>query len=139
MAKLIDPNRLQQPAKIAALVLATLLSACGGGGGSGGSVPNSNGIPPAAQSAEQCSATNPYASAALRTGSLSVEKQWLRSYFDEAYLWYDEVPGVDATAAAFSNTDDVSTSLDNYFDALKPNLSLRAPEAVSNGVFKASK
>lgn len=119
MAQLIEPNRLQQPAKIAALVLATLLSACGGGGGSGGSVPNSSGIPPSVQSAQQCSATNPYASAALKTGSLSVEKQWLRSYFDEAYLWYDEVPGVDATAAAFSNTDDVPTSLDNYFDALK--------------------
>jgi carboxyl-terminal processing protease len=116
LAKLIDPNRLQQPAKIAALVLAALLSACGGGGGSG-SVPNSAGIPPSAQSAQQCSA--PYASAALKTGSLSVEKQWLRSYFDEAYLWYDEVPVVDATAAAYSNTADVYTSLDNYFDALK--------------------
>lgn len=118
MAKLIDRNRLQQAAKIAAFVLAAMVSACGGGGGSG-PVPNSAGIAPSAQSAQQCSATNPYASAALKTGSLSVEKQWLRSYFDEAYLWYDEVPAVDAAAAAFSNTADVYTSLDNYFDALK--------------------
>jgi hypothetical protein len=100
-------------------VLATALSACGGGGGGSDPVPNSNGIPPSAQSAQQCSATNPYASAALKTGSLSIEKQWLRSYFDEAYLWYDEVPVVDATVAAFSNTADIYTSLDNYFDALK--------------------
>lgn len=118
LAQLIDPIRLPRPAKIAALVLASLLSACGGGGDSG-SVPNSAGVLPSAQSAQQCSATNPYASAAQKTGSLSVEKQWLRSYFDEAYLWYDEVPAVDATAAAFSDSADVYTSLDNYFDALK--------------------
>jgi hypothetical protein len=100
-------------------VFTAALSACGGGGGGSGSVPNSNGIPPSAQSAQQCSATNPYASAALKSGSLSIEKQWLRSYFDEAYLWYDEVPVVDATATAYSNTADVYTSLDNYFEALK--------------------
>lgn len=118
MAKLIDPNRRQQPAKFAALVLAATLSACGGGGGSG-TVPNSAGIAPSAQSAQQCSDTNPYAAAALKTGSLSLEKQWLRSYFDEAYLWYDEVPVVDANAAAYSNLADVRSSLDNYFEALK--------------------
>jgi hypothetical protein len=104
---------------VAAFVFTAALSACGGGGGGSGSVPNSNGIPPSAQSAQQCSATNPYASAALKSGSLSIEKQWLRSYFDEAYLWYDEVPVVDATATAYSNTADVYTSLDNYFEALK--------------------
>ena len=119
MAQLIEPNRLPRPAKIAALVLATLLSACGGGDGGGGSVPNSNGMAASAQSAQQCSATNPYASAALKTGSLSLEKQWLRSYFDEAYLWYDEVPVVDANAAAYSNPADVRSSLGNYFEALK--------------------
>lgn len=119
MAQLIEPNRLPRPAKIAALVLATLLSACGGGDGGGGSVPNSKGIAASAQSAQQCSDTNPYASAALKTGSLSVEKQWLRSYFDEAYLWYDEVPVVDANAAAYSNPADVRSSLGNYFEALK--------------------
>lgn len=119
MANPPNPKRLQPRAmRLAALMLAAALSACGGGGSSG-TVPNSNGIAPSAQSAQQCSATNPYASAALKTGSLSVEKQWLRSYFDEAYLWYDEVPVVDATAAAFSDTADVYASLDNYFDALK--------------------
>ncbi len=119
MAQLTDPKRLQPLATLSTLLLAAALSACGGGGGSSGTVPNSDGIAPSAQSAQQCSATNPYASAALKTGSLSIEKQWLRSYFDEAYLWYDEVPVVDATAAAFSDTAGVLTSLDNYFDALK--------------------
>ncbi|MDP3823370.1 MAG: S41 family peptidase [Burkholderiales bacterium] len=119
MAKLIDRQRLQPPAKTAALVLAAALSACGGGGGGAGTVPNSTGIPPSVQSAQQCSATNPYAPEALKTGSLGLEKQWLRSYFDEAYLWYDEVPVVDANAAAYNNPADVRGSLDNYFEALK--------------------
>jgi carboxyl-terminal processing protease len=119
LAQLTEPKRLLPRAKIATLVLAAALAACGGGGGSSGTVPNSNGIPPSAQSAQQCAATNPYAPAGLKTGNLNVEKQWLRSYFDEAYLWYDEVPVIDAAAAAFSNTADVYTSLDNYFDALK--------------------
>ena len=119
MANPTFPRRPQPCAKkVAALVLAAALSACGGGGGSA-PVPNSDGIQPSAQSAQQCSATNPYASTALKTGSLNVEKQWLRSYFDEAYLWYDEVPVVDASAAAFSDTADVYSSIDNYFHALK--------------------
>jgi carboxyl-terminal processing protease len=119
LANPTTPKRqLSRLTMLAAGVLAAALSACGGGGGSA-PVPNSTGIEPSAQSAQQCSATNPYASVALKTGSLSVEKQWLRSYFDEAYLWYDEVPVVDASAAAFSNTADVAASLDNYFDALK--------------------
>ena len=118
-----NPTTLNRPqpsrAKlVVACVLAAAVSACGGGGGSG-AVPNSNGIAPSAQAAQQCSATNPHASAALKTGSLSTEKQWLRSYFDEAYLWYDEVPVVDAAAASFSNTTDVYTSLGDYFAALK--------------------
>ena len=119
MANPTIPRRPQSRAKqVAALVLAAALSACGGGGGSA-PVPNSDGIKPSAQSAQQCSATNPYASEALKTGSLSVEKQWLRSYFDEAYLWYDEVASVDASAATFSDTADVYASLNNYFHALK--------------------
>lgn len=117
MAHLIEAKRLQQHPKIALAAIALALSACGGGGDSG--VANSAGIPPSFQSAQQCSATNPYASAGLKTGSLSTEKQWLRSYFDEAYLWYNEVPTVDANAVAYSNSADVYTSLDTYFKALK--------------------
>jgi len=110
------PKRRQLPSKTAALVLAVILSACGGGGDSS-PVANSPGIAPSSQSAQQCSPDNPYASAALKTGSLTIEKQWLRSYFDEAYLWYDEVPAVDAGAALY--TGEVYTATKNYFNALK--------------------
>ena len=110
------PTRRQPPSKTAALVLAVILSACGGGGDSS-PVANSPGIAPSSQSAQQCSPDNPYASAGLKTGSLTIEKRWLRSYFDEAYLWYDEVPSVDANAALY--TGEVYTATKNYFNALK--------------------
>jgi carboxyl-terminal processing protease len=110
------PKRRQLSSKTAALVLAVSVSACGGGGDSS-PVANSPGIAPSSQSAQQCSPDNPYASAALKTGSLTIEKQWLRSYFDEAYLWYDEVPTVDASAALYTGA--VYTAMNNYFKALK--------------------
>ena len=111
-------KRLGRHSKLWAAATIVALSSCGGGGGSSGPV-NSSGIPPSSQSAQQCDANNPYASAALKTGTLSIEKQWLRSYFDEAYLWYSEVPTINADAAAYSIVGDVYTSLDNYFQDLK--------------------
>jgi carboxyl-terminal processing protease len=116
------PNRPKQPLKFWALALALSVSACGGGGGGGGGdsapVANTSGIAPSSDSAQRCSPVNPYASAPLRTGSLDIEKQWLRSYFDEAYLWYAEVPVVDPSLSTFSGTD-LFNALDNYFAALK--------------------
>ncbi len=45
-----------------------------------------------------------------RAGTVSTEKSWVRSWIDETYLWYGEVPNVDAA----SYPDAVS-----YFDVLK--------------------
>jgi len=111
----IARKRPQRRSALAALAITFTLAACGGGGDSG--VANSPGIPPSSQSAQQCSPDNTYASASLKTGSLTIEKQWLRSYFDEAYLWYDEVPAVDASAAPYLGV--VYTATKNYFNALK--------------------
>lgn len=74
--------------------------------------------------AQQCSPNNPYVADAegpTTVADLTAEKRWLRSYFDEKYLWYKEIPsGIDANAPAFS--EDTATgftnSLRNYFDAL---------------------
>ena len=100
---------------------ALTLSACGGGGGGGGnaSAPIVSAITVRAQT---CSANNPYrqdAEAPTTIGTLGDEKRWLKSYMDQAYLWYHEIPGVDASAAAYSNDNDVYGSLDAYFQALK--------------------
>jgi carboxyl-terminal processing protease len=104
----------------AAALVALTVAACGGGGG--GDVASDGGggaIAPSSQSAQRCSPNNPYAAPNLRSGSLGTEKQWVRSYLNEAYLWYSEVPSINANAAQFSSEADVYGSLDNYFQALK--------------------
>lgn len=98
---------------VSLLVAAATLTACGGG--SDGD--SSNRLASSSQYAQQCAPTNPYAS--THTGSLDVEKQWVRAYLNDAYLWYDEVPAVTPGLAKYSNTSDVYGSLDNYFQALK--------------------
>ncbi|MET0519706.1 MAG: S41 family peptidase [Burkholderiaceae bacterium] len=114
-------------AGLAPLLIGALLSACGGGGGGGDAGGGSSNPPPVSAGqplqpsssyAQRCDASNPFAASAQKTGSLALEKQWLRAYFDEAYLWPDEVPGIDAGAAAYSGSD-VRASLEHYFEALK--------------------
>lgn len=110
---------------LATLALALLLAGCGGGGEGSGPAPwnggGGNGGSGVAV-AQKCSANNPYrqdASAATTPGTLADEKAWLRSYMGEAYLWYGEIPAVNAAAAAYSDERDVYGSLDSYFEALK--------------------
>ena len=62
---------------------ASLLAACGGGGGGGGD-------------AASC--------------SLDAQKRFTRTYMDEVYLWYDEIPNVDPNQ--YDNIPD-------YFNALR--------------------
>jgi len=105
----------------AATLFAATLSACGGGGGSGSPAPApppSGALPPSSSLAQQCAPTNLLAQQANRTASLDTEKRWVRSYMDEAYLWYREVPPIDSALAQYSNTADVTASLGAYFDAL---------------------
>jgi carboxyl-terminal processing protease len=106
--------------RLAMLVGVVGLGACGGGGG--GDSPSA----PAGDLAvaQQCSPSNPYradASSATTVGTLASEKRWLRSYFDQAYLWYAEVPTVDATLPAYSvdTAAGYYGSIDDYFDALR--------------------
>lgn len=72
---------------------ALLLAGCGGSGG--GSSATSPGLEPSATLAAICTPTG--------------EQRFVRSYLDEAYLWYREIPAVDATR--FS-------SIASYFYAL---------------------
>lgn len=94
---------------------AGLLAGCGGGGSGGGQAP-------VGDNPQVCAPTNPYvadATSATTVGTLGNEKSWLLSYMGDAYLWYGEIPSVDANAAIYSDTADVYTSLDNYFNALR--------------------
>lgn len=127
----ISPSNASTPirrlgALFAAAALTAALGGCGGGGGDGGTTPfptpPSPPPPPASDAPQVCAPTNPYRGDALeptRTGSLDNEKAWVRSYMSDAYLWFSEMPSVNAGAAQFSDTSDVPWSLDNYFHALK--------------------
>ncbi|MFN9805691.1 MAG: hypothetical protein ACK56N_04565, partial [Betaproteobacteria bacterium] len=96
----VDGNLLQRGRRVGlAALFAASLSACGGGGGGSSSpapVPPPT-IPPSSTLAQQCAPTNSFAPTANRTSSLDTEKRWARSYVNEAYLWYSEVPTVDLT------------------------------------------
>jgi carboxyl-terminal processing protease len=111
-------SRARKPAlrhlALSALTVA-LLAACGGGGGDSG---DDGRLPASSTLAGQCAANNPLAPAASKTATLDTERRWVRSYVDEVYLWYREIPAVDSSAADF-NLASVSDSLYNYFEALK--------------------
>jgi C-terminal processing protease CtpA/Prc len=85
---------------------ATMLGACGGGGGGGST---SVALAPSAQLANQCA--SPRANTADKQGTLEQEKSYLRSFVDETYLWYKDVPS-NLVAANYATPQ-------TYFDALK--------------------
>ncbi|WP_427914637.1 S41 family peptidase [Ramlibacter sp. MMS24-I3-19] len=105
------PVPLRRAACLAAVSTALLISACGGGGG---------GSPAAATTGSAATAVTtsllPSSASVANQCTPDVEKQWVRSYVDEAYLWYDQVPQVDASA---------STTPELYFSALL----VRTPDA----------
>ncbi len=94
------------------LACAAALASCGGGDGA----TTGTGLPPSSQFAGLCasprSGTDPSTGApyADKQGTATDEKDWLRSWTNELYLWYREVPSADPAAYA--------TPLD-YFAALK--------------------
>lgn len=117
--------------RIALLVLTTaLLVACGGGGGGAplGAVstlpvpapfeaPAGN-HPSAMSLAQQCTVPRP--GTQDQQGSIETEKAWVRSFMDETYLWYKEVPVVNpANYTLAANNNSVLQTLDAYFRALK--------------------
>lgn len=120
------PGRVH--AAVAAAVAAWVLAGCGGGGGGSDSGGGGTDLGPSSSYAQRCAPGNPE-STGVPTGSLTVEKQWLRSYFDEAYLWRDEVPVVNASAPAYSGSD-VPAALQAYFDALL------TPQRTASGAFR---
>ena len=81
---------------LAATAATWLLASCGGGGGGADApapIPTSGGLQPSASLANMC--------------TLETEKKFVRSYLDEVYLWWNEIPTVNAanyaTVAAYFN------------------------------------
>ncbi|MDN2711183.1 S41 family peptidase [Janthinobacterium sp. SUN118] len=81
-----------------AVSLVCVLSACGGGGG-GGSAPVAPPVTPTGPTALVASSTvanrceKPRSGSSVdKPGTLLDEQTWVRSWIDETYLWYREVP-----------------------------------------------
>lgn len=115
-------KRALRVAVIGSVLLA--LGACGGGGGSGPAVSNTvsasptwtaGTFQPASSFKNQCasprSGTSTVTGQAFpdTRGSVTSENNWLRSWTNELYLWYSEVP--DLNPASYTTA--------NYFDLLK--------------------
>jgi carboxyl-terminal processing protease len=121
-----SPVRNTRRLRLSALAAASalVLAACGGTNEDSSPAPivgaTSNSL------AQQCSPNNVYrgdsaAGPSPRLESLTREKEWVRAYVNEAYLWYDRVPTINPLAAAYSNESNVADSLDNYFSDLTVN------------------
>jgi hypothetical protein len=95
--------------KVAAAAVLAVIAGCGGGDSSEPSYAWS-GL--AGQCAAPRAGVDPYTGVAFpdRPGSIAIEKNWVRTFIDESYLWYDEVPPLLAA--------DFATPIE-YFDALK--------------------
>jgi carboxyl-terminal processing protease len=89
----LTPSTLSTLSAVA--LLALVMVGCGGGGSST-SPPPTSGLPPSTQFAQQCM---------VNTGTAQPERQWARSYVDEKYLWYNEVPNLDPVTAASTPQD----------------------------------
>jgi carboxyl-terminal processing protease len=94
----------------AGLAAAALVAACGGGGGNAGACVSGSPAVCAGESSTPPPPAAPATSEAL-AGICTPEgmKQFTRAYLDEVYLWYDEIPAVNA--AAFSRLDEYFYSL----------------------------
>lgn len=111
------------------ICVALLLAACGGGGSSAtapagqvgttfpATIPGPDAIdtapPPSAASVEKlCEVPRPAGTINPLSGqpygdgqgSLTLEKQWIRAYVNDTYLWYDEVPAINSAYFAIGNT-----------------------------------
>ncbi len=111
----------------ALLVAIGLLAGCGGGGGGGTAMSGPIAVNGGGQStlqqssafAAQCVAPRPAGTIdpftqrpyGDRAGNASTEKSWVRLWIDETYLWYGEVPSLNAAsyAEAVSYFDDLKT------------------------------
>ena len=93
-----------------------LLASCGGGGGG---TPGVSSAPPDPSSGLVASSSVAQHCAVPRSGdtqgTVLDEKNWVRSWIDETYLWYADVRALSASTLNANNY----TSALNYFNALK--------------------
>lgn len=105
------PRFLLSLATSVALAGALVLAGCGGGGGGGEPAPAAPSVPTPAGPGTPSPTPSAFAPSSTLAGICTLEgqKQFVRSYLDEVYLWSDEITDVDP--AGYS-------TLSGYFNAL---------------------
>lgn len=71
--------------------------------------------------AQQCVTPSSNAGVTQTQGTIDTEKQWVRAFMDETYLWYKDIPSVDASSTTFTlaaNGNNVFRTVSAYFYAL---------------------
>ncbi len=109
-------TRLARVARVGMAIACLLALASCGGGGDGGtpvSVIGGGAFVPSSSVAQRCTA--PRSGTSDVQGTLLDEKNWVRSWIDETYLWY---PDVRALSAVVQDPVNYANPLD-YFKALK--------------------
>jgi carboxyl-terminal processing protease len=100
-------------------VLASFLTACGGGSNP---PPEPVAAPTAMALAQICAAENPRigdATAKTTLGTVADERNWVKAYMNERYLWYKDMPALDPNNARYNLSSNglLNTvgSVSNYF------------------------
>lgn len=108
-----------------AVSISALLTACGGGGSSGGAIAPLPPVPEktSTELAQICAADNHLVNdpaVVTKIGSLADERNWVRAYLQERYLWYPDIQVLNPLADRYNVLNDqgqlnVVSSLANYF------------------------
>ncbi len=103
------------------------LSGCGGGGGS---LPVTAPGPESSSAAlaQICAAQNPWVGDAISkttVGTLADEKSWIKAYMSERYLWYKDIPVIDANAPRYNLSTNgllntIGSVVNYFYDSLTP-------------------
>jgi hypothetical protein len=109
-----------------AILICTLLLFLAGCGGSSSNNPVPASQPTSKELAQICAKESPFAaksSLPFTQGVLADEKNWIKAYMFERYLWYKDMPLVNADDSRYNVTTngvlDVWATLQNYFADLK--------------------
>jgi carboxyl-terminal processing protease len=112
----LSGTRVARAVRVGMAIAGLLALASCGGGGDGGtplSVIGGGAFVPSSSVAQRCTA--PRSGTSDVQGTLGDEKNWVRSWIDETYLWY---PDVRALSAVVQNPVNYANPVD-YFNALK--------------------
>ena len=112
-------NPIYRSGLLAGAVSALLLSACGGGGGGAdGELSVQEAFAQRTAKSEPLRQICAEPRATDTAGLLADERDWLATYMDEVYLWFDEIPNRNASSYTAATYGGNREAMQAYFDDL---------------------